>query len=201
MKKLISILLITLTVGTTNLVNAQYNRALLKNKSGVYMNFANYEAQKLNLDVDFTKEKHKIRIHDFFNKSVIDVIHQGKKYTFAKKDIYGIRDGNGKDYRFFENKEFEILAADTIYLYMTQEIQLSGSIKNQKSKTIITYYFSKTGNSEIIPLTSENLKKVFPENHKMHYALDMMFKNENELTSYDSFHKNYKIIKFLKDFL
>ncbi len=198
MKNLISVLFVTIIIVTVNSVTAQNNQAFLKNKSGVYMSFSDFKTQKLNLEVDYTKEKHKIKVNEFLNKSDIEVTHQNKKYTFAKKDIYGIRDCNGIDFRFYENMEYKIIAIDTIYLYSKQESENTSGGKTPINKLVTKFYFSKMGDSEILPLTSENIKSAFPENHKMHDALDMIFKNESSLSEYDNFHKKYKIIRFLR---
>ena len=36
-------------------------------------------------------------------------------------------------------------------------------------------------------------KKAFPDNHAFHDALDVNFKEDKELISYDDFHKLYKV--------
>ena len=49
-----------------------------------------------------------------------------------------------------------------------------------------------------MPLTMENLKKAFPENHKFHDDLTAQFKNDKELMAYDSFHKKTKLNHLLE---
>jgi hypothetical protein len=56
-----------------------------------------------------------------------------------------------------------------------------------------TYFFITSSSEVLQPLTKENLKKVFPDNHPFHDALDANFKENKELINYDSFHKMYKI--------
>jgi hypothetical protein len=58
------------------------------NKSGVYLNVADYETKKLTYEIDCSEEKHKIKLNEFFNKPYITVVHNGYKYTHQKKDIY-----------------------------------------------------------------------------------------------------------------
>ncbi len=198
MKNSIIILFFTMIIVMTNSVTAQNITDGLKTKSGVYMSFADYTASKLNLEVDYTTEKHKIKVIDFFNKSEINVIHKDKKYTYKKSEIYGIRDGKGNDYRFYNDLEYLISQTDTIYIYKKESTEHVGGGKNHHTTQVTKYFFSKTGNSEILALTKENLKKTFPENHKMHDALEMMFKSDSELTEYDNFHKSYKVVRFLK---
>lgn len=198
MKTSIKILFVAMIMATINSVTAQNITDGLKTKSGVYMSFADYTASKLNLEVDYTTEKHKIKVIDFFNKSEINVIHKDKKYTYKKSEIYGIRDGKGNDYRFYNDLEYLISQTDTIYIYKKESTEHVNGGKNQHTTQVTKYFFSKTGNSEILALTKENLKKAFPENHKMHDALEMMFNSDSELTEYDNFHKSYKVVRFLK---
>ena len=191
--------ILAFVVGFSFTTNAQDNRSRLNNQSGVYKTFADFQTKKLDLSVDVTREKHKIRVHDFFHKSEIDVIHNDKKYTFKKKDIYGIRDVKGDDYRFYNDQEYQITQIDTIYIYTKTQDNNSSNGKNRQTKLVTEYFFSKAGDADIMMLTADNLKKTFPENHKMHDALDMTFKSESNLTQYDQFHKTYKIVRFLKE--
>lgn len=191
--------ILAMVVGLSSAINAQDNSSSLKNQSGVYKTFADFQTKKLDLAVDVTKEKHKIKVHDFINKSEIDVIHNDKKYTFKKKDIYGIRDVKGNDYRFYNDLEYQIVQVDTIYIYTKSKDISSSNGKNRQTKYVTEYFLSKTGDSDILILNAENLKKAFPENHKMHDALDMMFKREKDLAEFDKFHKSYKVVRFLKE--
>lgn len=199
MKNLVNVLFIVMIIAIANSATAQNITDGLKTKSGVYMSFADYKANKLNLEVDYKNEKHKITVHDFINKSDIDVVHMDKKYTFKKKEIYGIRDGKGADYRFYNDIEYRILQTDTIYIYSKNETVKTGSSKNQRTSQVTRYFFSKTGDSELLALTYENLKQAFPDNHKMHNSIEMEFKSESDLSAYDKFHKTFKIVKFLKE--
>lgn len=197
MKTIRLIYILAIVVSLSFTTNAQDNRNSLKNQSGVYKSFSDFQAKNLDLSVDVTKEKHKIKVHDFINKTEIDVIHNDKKYTFKKKDIYGIRDVKGYDYRFYNDLEYQIAQVDTIYIYTKSKDINSSNGKNRQTKHVTEYFFSKTGDSDIYSLTTENLKKAFPDNHKMHDSLDMMFKSEADLNQYDQFHKTFKIVRFL----
>ena len=199
MKNLFQVLFIVMVIAIANSAAAQNITDGLKTKSGVYMSFADYKTNKLNLEVDYTKEKHKIKINEFLNKSEIDVIHQDKKYTFKKKEVYGIRDGKGADYRFYNDIEYRILQTDTIYIYSKNETVKTGNSKSQRTTVVTRYFFSKSGDSELQALTYENLKQAFPDNHTMHNSIEMMFKSESDLSAYDKFHKTYTIVKFLKE--
>ena len=61
-------------------------------------------------------------------------------------------------------------------------------------------YFFVTKSADVLQeLTLTNLKKISPENHPFHDALDANFKEDKELYAYDSFHKMYKINWLLKE--
>src|SRR4051812_35017958 len=54
-----------------------------------------------------------------------------------------------------------------------------------------TYFFTTISSDVLQPLTKDNLKTAFPENHPFHDALDATFDSNEDLTSYDSYHKMY----------
>ena len=58
--------------------------------------------------------------------------------------------------------------------------------------------FFSIGGETPLPLTMENLKKAFPDNHKFHDALTAQFKNDSELAAFDSFHKKSKLNHLLE---
>lgn len=57
------------------------------------------------LQVNCQTEVHRIELHEYSNKSFINVIHEGKKNTLQKSEIFGVRDCGGHDYRFFQNQD------------------------------------------------------------------------------------------------
>ena len=57
------------------------------------------------LQVNCQTEVHRIELHEYSNKSFINVIHEGKKNTLQKSDIFCVRDCGGHDYRFFMNQD------------------------------------------------------------------------------------------------
>ena len=59
-------------------------------------------------------------------------------------------------------------------------------------------YFFTTASSDVLqPLTKDNVKKAFPENHPFHDAIDATFKSDDDLSQYDTFHKMYKVNRLL----
>ena len=61
------------------------------------------------------------------------------------------------------------------------------------------YFFVTKSSDALQELTKDNLKKAFPDSHTFHDALDENFKEDKELTNYDSFHKMYKLNWIIKN--
>ena len=160
--------------------------------SEIYMSAKDYQDKKLSLEINCDSTKHKIKLHDFFSKPYIDVIHEGKKYHYMKDSIFGYRDCDGDDFRFDDKREYQIIESDSITIYRIQLAQ------GGKGRIVSEYYFSSKLDGKIFNLTSGNVKAAYPINHKFHDTLDMQFKDGMNLSDYDSFHKTYKIVRLLK---
>ena len=156
---------------------------------GMFMNYADYKDNKLTYEIDCAQERFKIKLHDFFSKSYVDVTSNGKKYTLQKKDVYGFKDCIGNVYRFFGNEEYHLAETGNITIYSIQRSVPEGKVM----KNVNVYFFSAKEDGMIQELTIANLKLAFPTNHKFHDMLDETFKNVEEVSQYDSFHKMYKV--------
>ncbi|MGZ3751779.1 MAG: hypothetical protein ACXVAU_10915, partial [Mucilaginibacter sp.] len=55
------------------------------------------------------------------------------------------------------------------------------------------FYFSSKPDGGIKPLTMDNLQAVFSKDTRFLYAVEGFFKTDNELTSYDTNLKEYKL--------
>ena len=95
-----------------------------------------------------------------------------------------------RSFRVVGNEQYQILEAKDIYIY-------SADILVRKGTTDKAYFFSVGPNGEVLPLTIVNLKKAFPDNHRFHDSLDMMFRDDSPLTKYDNFHKMFKVNRLL----
>lgn len=162
-------------------------------KSGIYLNLVDYQKQKLTYEINCNNEKHKIKLNEFFNKPYITVVHDGKKYTHQKKDIYGFRDCNNKVYRFFGNDEYQLEESSGIVIYS----KTRNETQNKGFTVVKDYYFSSSPGGEIGRLTIGNIKRAFPDNHKFHDMLDVNFKN-GDASLYDDFHKMFKVNHLLQ---
>ena len=153
--------------------------------SGIYLTGADYAEGRLTSEGDCGSKDHKLELHDVLHKSYIHVTHGTETSRYAKSDLFGFRACDGKDYRFVSNEEFRILEAKELYIYV-QRIR-SGR------RVIEVYYFSKGSNGTFLPLTRENLKHAFPDNHAFQESLDQMFGAKKDLAQYDRFHKMFKV--------
>jgi hypothetical protein len=166
-------------------------------KSGVFRTYSDYSTGKMEYGINCATEKHKIILNDFLGKNFITVVHEGKRYDLKKNEIWGYQMCDEKVIRFQRKEHFQLQEKNVLWIYIQQNVQ-SGNPKTAGSKTVTTYYFSKSGDSKIKDLTLLNIKATFPDNHMLHDAIDIQFKSDGSLNEYDEFHKLYKINHFLE---
>lgn len=94
-------------------------------------------------------------------------------------------------------KEYTVVnAGDPIVFYKYQHQAHS---PKEAEKYAPKYFFTTASSDVLQPLTKDNVKKAFPENHPFHDAIDATFRLDDELTMYDTFHKMYKLNWLLKE--
>lgn len=144
--------------------------------SGIYLNASDFTAGKLTYEINCSTEKHKIKLNEFLNQDYITVVHDKQPYKLQKKEIFGYKDCDNLTYRFSDKSHYLILNPTEEIILYKHTIDAS---KNQEAE--VHYYFSISGAGEIQTLTLINLKKAFPENHKLHDALDAEFKSDGSI--------------------
>jgi hypothetical protein len=170
-------------------VSASGQKALnYSGKSGIYRTYEDFTAKKLTYETDNAKEPYSIKVDDYLTRPYVDVIYKGKKYSFLKKDIYGVSEGEERNFRFFNNKEYLIVDTGKVYIY---------KLNNPASDKSLTYFYSLKGNSKVMPLTLANLKNSYPENPRFRDLIDLYFKTDADLTAFDNYYKTYKLNRFL----
>ena len=164
--------------------------------SGVYVTVNDYKTNKLIEEAECTNEKEKFERHDIFSRPSFVVINKGKKTTYVKNDIYAYRDCENRVWRFYDNKEYEILEPKKIFIYRRSKILLNG-LTIEKDPI---YYFSSGADGEVKELSLENLKLTFSNNKTFCNILDAEFNSnkeilntDKEIHSYDLSHKMYKV--------
>lgn len=165
--------------------------------SGIYLNATDFQHGKLTLPVNCEAKHERIRMNDFLDRPHLTVIHEGKKYTFMKDSIFGLRTCEGHDFRLFHRRLFEIEELKSIIIYRHMATESGGGIKGVRQ--VARYYFSKGVDSAILPLTRTALERAFPHNDKLHDMLDAWFHgNRDALSSYDSYYHTFKINRILQ---
>lgn len=148
--------------------------------------------QKMTYTIDCSKEKHKIKPNELSRKPYITVIHDGITYQVPKDSVFGYQLCDGKFIRFADNIDYHLLEKGEVWIYKRTPV------KFPKGEPQPTSYFFSLESAKPELLTLENLKRAFPDNHKLHDALTAQFKDDFELSSFDSFHKKYKVNHVLK---
>ena len=184
--KLPMIIVIILTFGITLKSNAQ------QQSNGLYLTFNDYQNHKLSYGSIAKRDK--IAIHDFLEGNTIAVTSNGKKQVFSKSEIFGYRENN-RDYRFQNNKVFEIVDTKGFYLYKHDKL-----VQGTKGpKPVSTVYFSTKADNGIAMLTQENIDKAFAANYKFRNSVQAEFKNDDALNEYDTALREYKITELYSE--
>jgi hypothetical protein len=164
--------------------------------SGIFINIADYEHNRITHPVSCKSKKHAIRPHNVIAKTIITIRSGGKKYRLKKAAIFGYRNCDKKAFRFFLDDAYEIINTDGFWLY--QQIVESDDWDDFHKYSV--YYFSKDPSSIIYPLDKHYLKWIFKERLSFVEAIDSSFRNDDELCSFDWAKKKYKIIEaFLRE--
>ena len=157
-------------------------------RSGVYLTGADFEQGKLTLESNPKLEDHKIKLNEFFNKSYITVRHHGEEHRYQKKEIFGVRDGSGTDYRLAGGMEYKVLSKGPILLYQTPQ---NTQAKGQPLPS--PYFFSTGSDAPVRRLSLTGLQKAYAGNHAFLSALDVSFPNGTDLVTYDAHNAQYRL--------
>jgi len=160
-------------------------------ETGLYLTYADFLQNKLTYGFDCTNQKDKLKLNSLLGGSKGFVLYNGEKHSFDKGQLYGYRICGNKNHRFYRGSDY--LIVDTIGFYLYYRYQQVEHFKGKGLMKEDNYFFSKQGDETIWLLTSDNLKRIFPENQAFHYAIDAEFKSDQELMAYDSFLKTYKL--------
>lgn len=180
MKKfnILMIAVIIITLGLVQKSNAQSN--------GLYLTFNDYLNHKLSYGSMVKGDK--IAIHDFMEGSTVTVISNGAKQKISKNEVFGYRENN-QDYRFQDNKVYQIIDTVGFYIYKHDKLTQQG----KGPKPVSTEYFSTNANAKILLLTQQNVDMAFASNYKFRNMVQTEFKNDDQLNEYDPAFNEYKI--------
>jgi hypothetical protein len=159
-------------------------------KSGLYFTANDFLQYKPSDEIDCSGNE-KLEIHALLGSASVTVVKNGQKQSFPKNQLYGYRDCKGRDYRFYNHGIYRILDTAGFFIYYGYKYE-HGSGGKGLVKTD-EYYFSTGGNSQLLVLNIDNLKKAFPTNDRFHYQIDEACKTDKDLVAYDGFLKTYRI--------
>lgn len=163
-----------------------------KDSSGIYLTVDDFKAQKLSYAINYKTEKHTINDLYLFDGSLVKVKHHGDVILLDKDTIYGYKNARGEIFRFANNTEYELLnPGENILLY--RRFVTTSPIVNPTVKAEEFYYFSKDAGSEVLPLSIDNLKRVYIRDQKFIEAINKYFQKDEQLTSYDEKRKTYTL--------
>ena len=159
---------------------------------GVYLSAEDYARGTLT-DVASCQASFKIALHDVVNKPFIEVTRGSEKKQYAKAEVFGVRQCDGQDYRLVSNHLYRILEAKALYIYGVQRPVSQG----KGFRVVPAYYFSSGARGELLPLTLDNLHRVYASNHRFIDSLDRVW--EREIAEYDTYHQQFKVGRLLAE--
>jgi hypothetical protein len=169
-------------------VNAQTD------SSGVYTTASDFRNKVLSYAVNCKSDKHALHINDFSDKATLNFVHNGQKVKISKDKIYGVKLCSGVTYRIVNKVDYAVLnPEDNLLIYKLERAS------TPKNPIPLKYFFSVDATGALQALTKLNLKNAFPTNHKFHDELERDFKDDNSLTEYDTYHKQYKLVRLFKN--
>ena len=153
---------------------------------GLYLTIADFNNNKLS----YTKNTHcKVRSASS-QRSFVKVKCKDSVYTFKKDSLFGYKSTDGTAYRFYGRFAYTILnQGEQILLYRIEKN--TGTPKYPKMESF--YFFSKEPGAGVQKLSLNNLLSCFSENPEFTKLIEIHFKNSEELTAFDNYHKQYKL--------
>jgi len=159
------------------------------NITGIYVNEDDYINHKLSYTCACSATQDFIKLNDFLPSSQINIKQRDKKFTLLKKNVFGYQACNNKNFRFYNNKMYEIIDTAGFYLYSSLEADNS----RKAAFAVKKYFFSKHASSPIQLLDHQNLEQTFVSNARFRYAVSAYLATDKNLAEYDSYSGTFKI--------
>jgi hypothetical protein len=160
--------------------------------SGVYLT-AQDQANGTLTDAGSCQAQMKVALHDLRKTPFIDVSRGAEKKQYAKDAVFGVRLCDGYDYRLVASRLLRIVEAKALYVYVVERPVTQG----KGFRLVPAYYFSSGARGDVLPLTLENLHRVYAANHRFIDSLDRV--SEQDLAGYDALHQRFKIGHLLEE--
>ena len=165
--------------------------------TGLFLNSKDFARRHLTYATSCEDQKHPIKLGSLFNQTVVMVNYKEEKLRLNKSELYGFKDCSRRIFRFYKDSEYRIISTISIYLYFREEE--SGTGKNTEITDL--FFFSVTMDSDLVPLTKENLRVAYGTNDKFLDAVENSFKDDIDLSTYDKTHKRYRLVRLYEESL
>ena len=154
--------------------------------SGIYMSAADYAAQRLSWEGDCQSSSNKLNLHNVLVRPYVDVSNERENKRFLKMEIYGARTCSGREYRFGDDRDYEVRERGPIPIYTFR-------VRSGKYGRPEVYFFSAGPAGTVQQLKKDNLKRAFSENPRFLEALEKTFSSDSKLNRFDDSHKMFVI--------
>jgi hypothetical protein len=180
----------------TTLIGGGPSQVAALKASGIYLTADDYKSGRLTDKGDCAASDHRLELHDVLKKPYVHITHGSETKRYEKTEIFGFRACSGSDFRFVGNLDYQILESKDIYVYFIK-VPMPAATGARATWRKSEYHFSVGPEGALRLLTLDNLKHAFPNNHKFHDGLDQLFRADQDLAQYDTFHKMFKINRLL----
>jgi hypothetical protein len=177
---------VVIGIATFNSSDPAYSKS--RQTSGIYETSSDYQNDQLNFAGSCGSKFHRIELHNELHRPYIDVTQGNQKQRLLKANLFGLHACDGYDYRFDGNLEYRILEAKDadIYESLTHASRYQNGI-------IWTFYFSANLSDKILPLTVNDLKQAYSQNHTFVESLESNFPAHEKIEQYDDVHNMFKV--------
>jgi hypothetical protein len=189
MRTLTFVLTLLITGATMGKGRSAVSPARDTRSGGIYLSYDQFRHHSLSYPFDCQSPSDKLELNNFLGGSSIQVVHQGEKHSLLKDQIFGYRDCNGIDYRFYNKSPYRILDTAQFYLYSLNKLVQGSKI----ARPATVYYFSTDASAPLLPLTIANLETAFAANQSFIYKLHSDFRSDADLITYIPSLKTYKL--------
>ncbi len=167
-------------------------------QSGIYLERKNFEKGITDYQIPCVTKLSSSDQYNFYRKNYLNLSPNENIKKFKKKDLWGYRDCRNINYKVINNLHYQILENDAMVIYKLA-FTTKASYLDFTIGIIPEFFFSKELDSEIMPLTEENLNEIYKGNSKYLQALQKYLNSTYScLHCYDTYTKTYIINKLLK---
>ncbi len=154
--------------------------------SGIYRTAADFAAQRLSWEGDCRSSSHKLKLHNNLVRPYVDIENEKETKRLLKMEIYGARTCSGREYRFADNRDYEVRERGPIPIYTFR-------VRAGKYGRPLVYFFSAGSDGTVQQLKMDNLRRAFSDHPTFLEAIDKTFSSDNELHRFDASKKTFAI--------